>query len=138
MNSFLPKMPFKQSNFARTHKAIKMLRQGPILDEKRNANLSGQFINLNDYAAMHGQFAPGDSRMYLRPTAGATNEDILSGVLQSTEVGGASGVDTSKDYKLFNMNQTVTSANHQHIDEALNNVTQTSFGPIKHSSLHQS
>ena len=84
---------------------------------------------------MHGQFAPGDSRMYLRP-AGANNEDILSGGLQSTEVGGASGVDTSKDYKLFNMTQTVQSANHQHLEDALNNVTQTSFGPVKNSSLH--
>ena len=57
-----------------------MLRQGaPFIDRKRHDNLSGQFINLNDYAAMHGHFAPGDSRMYLRPAGafagGVTGEE---------------------------------------------------------------
>ena len=108
MNSFLPTMPFKQSNFARTHKAIKLLRQGPLNDSRRRDNLSGQFINLNDYAAMHGQFAPGDSRMYLRPA-----EDFTSG-LQSTEAG---GVTDSKDYKMFHMSQ---SGNN---DDAINHIT---------------
>ena len=60
-------MPFKQSNFARTQKAIKQLRQGPMKKRERLEDMSGQFMRLDDYAAMHGQYAAGDSRMYLRP-----------------------------------------------------------------------
>ena len=40
----------------------------------------------------------------------------------------------SKDLKLFNMTQTVQSTNNDN-DPINNHVTQTSFGPIKHSSL---
>lgn len=65
-NSFLPTMPFKQSNFAKTHKAIKQMREAPHKRRKRQESLSGQFIRLNDYQAMHGQNA-GDSRVYLQP-----------------------------------------------------------------------
>ena len=32
-------------------------------------SLKGQFINVNDYAAMHGHYAQGDSRMYLKAAA---------------------------------------------------------------------
>ena len=88
---FLPTLPFKNSNFARTQRAVKMMRQGPLNGRRRVDDLSGQFIHLNDYAAMHGHFAPGDSRMYLRA------DEISGKAFEST-----AGASESKGFKMLN------------------------------------
>lgn len=58
---FLPKM-FKKSNFARTQKAIKMIREGPLKGRGKGIeDQGGHFMKLNDYAALHGMLAPGEA-----------------------------------------------------------------------------
>ena len=106
-------MPFKQSNFAKTQKAIKQMREAPIKKRQHQENLSGHFLRLDDYQAMYGQSA-GGSRMYLQPeesTVGDANE--------------------SRDNKMYSMT-------HSSIDATTNKqnyVTATSFGPTKQGSL---
>ena len=112
-------MPFKQSNFAKTQKAIKQIRQGTMKKQQRQSNMSGQFMRLDDYAAMHGQYAAGDSRMYLRPEENNTSAGAQDSTAGDNE-------ESRGDHKqLYSMTHTSIEAQ----TENQNFVTATSFGP---------
>ena len=72
--------------------------------------MSGQFMRLDDYAAMHGQYAAGDSRMYLRPEDTEAQESTVGDAFDSRGM-------------------TQQSIENQTDDQ--NYVTATSFGPTK-------
>lgn len=80
--------------------------------------MSGQFMRLDDYTAMHGQYAAGDSRMYLRP-----EENTSAGAQDSTA---GDNEESRGDHKqLYSMTHTSIEAQ----TENQNFVTATSFGP---------
>ena len=102
-----------------------MMRQGPLNNRRKAEDLSGQFIHLNDYAAMHGHFAPGDSRMYLRA------DEISGKAFEST-----AGASESKGFKMLNKSCSAQSSiNATAAEEAAE--TGTFFGQSKQGSVQR-
>lgn len=59
---FLPVMPLKKSNFAKTQKAIKMIREAPL---RRHKRIFTNQMNLQDYATLHNLVGAQNANDYL-------------------------------------------------------------------------
>ena len=90
---------YKKSNFARTQKAIKMIREGPLRGKGklRDDTTGGHFMKLNDYAALHGMLAPGDpNQQHSQPHL--VRPELASEMSTSSYLLGITGM---KDFKNF-------------------------------------